>query len=323
MKRSEGIEFIDHSVRGNTLLKEVLVGLSKSQKTINPKFLYDEKGSQIFKQICHLADYYPTQAEKEIMKNFAHEMASLLGEGAIIIEPGSGSEQKVRYLLDELKSPLGYVPIEISKEVLLETVDDLGEAYPELRLFPVCADFTQELELPISLDALRGRKVIYFPGSTIGNFEPKDAITLLKSWSKMIGVGGGLLIGVDLKKDKNKLIRAYDDSEGVTAEFNLNLLDRLNREADATFDKENFSHVARYEEELGRVEMHLESKIPQLVRVSQSVFRFRQGETIHTECSYKYSVDEFCELAAKARFKIINIWKDSESMFAVYYFEKE
>lgn len=316
-------ELIDLEPKTTNMLKEVLVGLSKSQKTIPPKFLYDKKGSEIFEKICELPEYYPTRAETEILKTYSHEMAEIIGENALVIEPGSGSGEKVRYLLRELDSPAGYVPIEISKDILLRMTEEFGEEFPNLRVLPVCADFSQDIELPVSVEGQAGRKIVFFPGSTIGNLSPDEAISFLRKFGKMMEPNGGLLIGVDLKKDKETFKLAYDDPQGVTADFNLNLLERLNREIDASFETQNFRHEAFYNEELGRVEMHLKSVIPQLVRVNQTVFRFREGETIHTENSYKYTVEEFCELCAKAKLQIKHHWKDSKELFCVYYFEKE
>lgn len=316
------VEFLDYAPKTHSLLKEVLTGLSKGQKAIHPKFLYDKKGSEIFEEICKLPEYYPTRAEHEILSTYAGEMAEYIGEGALIIEPGSGSGEKVRHLLKVLKNPEGFVPIEISREILLRMTEELHEEFPELKVLPVCADFTQDIELPVTVGSSSGKKVIFFPGSTIGNLTPEEAIHFLKMYGDMVGENGGLLIGVDLKKDKETFELAYDDPQGVTAAFNMNLLERLNREVNASFDTEKFVHAAVYNEELGRVEMHLKSKIPQLVRVNQTVFRFHEGETIHTESSYKYSVEEFCELCAKAHFTVKQCWKDSNKMFCVYYFEK-
>lgn len=323
MSLKEPVQLVDHAPSSVNVLREVLVGLSKSQKAIDPKFLYDKKGSEYFEEICKLPEYYPTRAETEILKTYAKEIAKIVGPDALIIEPGSGSAEKVRYLLKELKNPKGFVPIEISKEILVRTVAELDEEFPNLRTIPVCADFTEDLELPLSIESQRGKKIVFFPGSTIGNLDPAEAVGFLKKFVKLMGNEGGLLIGVDLKKDKKILELAYDDPAGVTRAFNMNLLTRLNSEINASFDLENFDHRAFYNEELGRIEMHLRSKIPQLVRVNQTIFRFREGETIHTENSYKYSVEEFCELCAKARLKIRKCWKDSQKLFCVYYFEKD
>lgn len=317
------VEFLDLTVKSNNILKEVLVGLSKGQKSIPPKFLYDKKGSDLFERICLLPEYYPTRTENEILKNNVGEMAELIGPDALMIEPGSGSGDKIRHLLRKLKSPKGYIPIEISKEILLRMTNELHDEFPELNVIPVCADFTGELELPLTVDSYSGKKIIFFPGSTIGNLLPDEAIGILKKFGKLVSSGGGLLIGVDLKKDSKIFELAYDDPQGVTATFNLNLLDRLNRELGASFNLSHFTHQAFYNEELGRVEMHIKSRIDQLVKVNQTVFRFRKGETIHTENSYKYSVEEFCELASKAKFEIKKYWKDNNNLFCVYYFEKE
>lgn len=319
----EELQIFDFGPQSTNVLTEVLVGLSKSQKSLPPKLLYDKRGSEIFEEICKLDEYYPTRAETEILKTKAPEIASFIGPEALIIEPGSGSCDKIRFLLPELNSPKGYVPIEISKDILLRTSSELIEEFPGLNLLPICADFTQEIDLPLTIDSFRGKKVIFFPGSTIGNLAPAEAIDFLKKFGKMIGTGGGLLIGVDLKKDSHTFKLAYDDPKGVTAEFNLNLLTRLNREINASFVLDNFKHEAFYNENLGRVEMHLVSQISQLVKVNETVFRFHSGETIHTESSYKYSLDEFCSLCSKANLVLKKHWKDSNNQFCVYYFEKE
>ncbi len=317
------VSFFDFEPRTSQVLREVLVGLSQSQKSLPPKYLYDQKGSEIFKEICELEDYYPTRTERRILETHAQEIAHYMGEDILLIEPGSGAAEKVRIILDKLDSPRGYVPVEISKEILLQSSMALSEEFPSLDIVPVCADFTLEFELPMRVSSYQGKKVIFFPGSTIGNLNPREAIDLLKHFSGLVGSGGGLLIGVDVKKDAAIFKRAYDDSKGVTAMFNLNLLERLNREVLAQFEKDNFEHVAFYNEEKGRVEMHLRSKFAQLVRVNQTIFRFNEGETIHTESSYKYHPMEFCELAAVAKFQIKKMWMDSEKLFCVYYFERD
>ena len=315
-------ELIDLEPSNGNILTEVLVGLSKSQKTIPAKYLYDEKGSEIFEVICRLPEYYLTRAENEILQKYSSEISELIGEGPVIIEPGSGSGEKVRGLIEKIKGAITYVPIEISKNILLRMTSELHERFPDLRVIPICADFTLGMDFPLSIDAYAGKKVVFFPGSTIGNFDPEDALAFLKSVTKLIGPNGGLLIGVDLKKNKSVYELAYDDPQGVTAAFNLNLLERLNREVNASFDLINFDHHACYNEVLGRVEMHLRSRVSQLVKVNESIFRFREGETIHTENSYKYTVEEFCELCAKANLKLVKNWKDSNNLFCTYYFVK-
>lgn len=315
------IELMDHRLPVRNLLTEVITGLSLVQKALPAKLLYDEKGSEIFEEICRLPSYYPTRTETKILQDNASEIAEMIGEDSLIIEPGSGAAEKVRILLMEMKGRTRYVPVEISREILLRTCRELMEEYNHLDIFPVCADFTKDLTLPLTVGQQQGKKVFFFPGSTIGNLHPEEAKDFLKKASRMIGQGGGVLIGVDMKKDPEVLRLAYNDPEGVTAAFNLNLLERLNREIDSAFVTKNFRHEAIYNEELGRVEMHLESLLPQLVRVNQTVFRFHQGETIHTENSYKYSVSEFTELGKKAGLKLAKHWLDKDSLFSVYYFE--
>lgn len=303
------------------LVTEALVGLSLPAKALPPKLLYDERGSEIFEQICSLEEYYPTRAEKEILQEFASEMASLVGKEALLFEPGAGVCEKVTYLLPHLLEPVAYVPLEISGETLNKAVAKLQSEYPAVPIHPVCGDFTREMSLP-RLKRKPLKKVAFFPGSTIGNFTPEEAISFLRRVSRLIGKRGGLLIGVDLKKDPQILNLAYDDPKGVTAAFNLNLLERLNREARASFDLSCFEHYAYYNEALGRVEMHLRSKVDHSVKVHESIFRFTKGESIHTENSYKYSEEEFIELAGKAQLSCHKYWKDEQGLFCVYYFER-
>lgn len=300
---------------------EIYRGLASVQKTIHPKFLYDKRGSEIFEEICLTHDYYPTRCEKEILEFHSAEMAELIGERAVIIEPGSGAAEKVRYLLGKLKNPCGYVPIEISREILNRASFEIKNLFPHLEVVEVCADFTSDFKFS---HALQGEKeVIFFPGSTIGNLEPSDAVKFLRRLSHMIKSNGGFLIGVDTKKDSNVFLRAYDDSEGVTARFNLNLLERLNREYEGNFKIDNFSHEVLYNEKEGRVEMHLRASSPQYVRLNDNVFSFMSGETIHTESSYKYTPEEFEGLGLEAGLRPVKNWSDSEGMFRVYYFEKK
>lgn len=315
------VGLIDHEPPARNLLTEVITGLSLSQKTLPAKLLYDKKGSEIFEEICRLPSYYPTRTETKILKDNAFEMAEMIGKNSLIIEPGSGAAEKVRILMNEMNGNIRYVPIEISREILLRTCRELIEEYDGIEVLPVCADFTKDLSLPLTVGQQKGKKVIFFPGSTIGNLDPEEAKEFLKKASRLIGQGGGVLIGVDMKKDPEILRLAYNDPEGVTAAFNLNLLERLNREIDAAFVPKNFRHEAIYNEEKGRIEMHLESLLPQLVRVNQTVFRFREGETIHTENSYKYTVAEFTELGKKAGLTLRKHWQDKDSLFSVYYFE--
>lgn len=322
MENLESTKIIDVELGQDLVKNEVLIGLSKSQKTLPPKLLYDKRGSEIFEKICLLKEYYPSRAEAEILKTFSGEISRLVGPDALIIEPGSGAGDKIRYLLPHLIEPAAFVPIEISREILIRMTEEFHHEFPSLKVIPICADFTKDISLPLSIDAYSGKKIIFFPGSTLGNFYPNEAVNFLKKFGDMIGEKGGIVIGVDLKKEPEIFKEAYDDPHGVTAAFNMNLLERLNREVNATFDLNNFKHEAYYNEKLGRVEMHLLSKIPQLVRVGDSMFRFKEGETIHTENSYKYTVEEMAELASKAKFKLVKYWKDSQDLFCVYYFER-
>lgn len=313
--------FIDDAPKNSSVLELVMLGLSKEQKAIPPKLLYDELGSEIFEKICDLPEYYPTRAEKEILGKYAAEMCGMIGEEALIIEPGSGSGEKVRYLLKELKSPRGYVPIEISKEILLRMKDEINLEFPEVPVFAICGDFMKKIDYQLIKEDT-GKKVIFFPGSTIGNLSPVEAINFLFQCEEILSPGDGLLIGVDLKKESEVLERAYDDEQGVTADFNLNLLRRCNRELMANFDLNSFEHRAFYNQDVGRIEMHLVSLRDQAVSIKNTLIHFKEGESIHTENSYKYSVDEFAELCAKANFRLFKIWKDAEQKFCVYYFQK-
>lgn len=306
--------------RSKNLLSEVITGLSLPQKTLPAKLLYDKRGSEIFEEICRLPSYYPTRTETKILEMNASEISELIGESSLIIEPGSGAAEKVRILLRQMKGGIRYVPIEISREILLRTYQELLGEYDGIEVFPVWADFTKNLSLPLRVARQPGKKVVFFPGSTIGNLNPDEAKNFLKNASRLVGPGGGILIGVDLKKDPEILRLAYNDPEGVTSDFNLNLLERLNRELDAAFITKNFRHAAVYNEQKGRIEMHLESLLPQLVRVNQKVFRFHIGETIHTENSYKHTVSEFTLLAKLAGLNLLKYWVDEESLFSVCYF---
>ncbi len=302
---------------------EIITGLSLPQKSLPAKLLYDEKGSEIFEEICELPTYYPTRTEKNILTENAREISGFLKENSVIIEPGSGAAEKVRILFRQMSGRLRYVPVEISREILVRTTNELKEEFPGIEILPIFGDFTFGLTLPDSIRRASEKKILFFPGSTIGNLDPKDAGDFLKQASRLIGADGGVLIGVDRKKSTRTLQLAYNDPEGVTATFNLNLLNRINRELDAAFDPESFQHEAIYNEKLGRIEMHLISKRHQLVRVHDSIVRFREGESIHTENSYKYTVSEFTDLAQTAGLLLKRYWEDSEALFTVYYFENE
>ena len=312
------VQFTDYHPAPVDFFAEVMDGLRQRPKAIAPKFFYDAQGSHLFDQICELEEYYPTRTEMRILTDHAEEIAGLVGEKSFVIEPGSGSSTKVRLLLDDLK-PHTYMPMDISKQHLLNAAQSLAAEYPWLDIHAACADFTTRLVIPVQPDT--ENKVAFFPGSSIGNFEPQAARVFLAHLGETVGTGGGLLIGVDLQKEADILHAAYNDSEGVTANFNLNLLARINRELNADFDLDSFAHSAFYNQQLGRIEMHLVSRIAQRVGVAQSTVHFDQGESIHTECSYKYTISGFQALAAAAGFNSVRVWTDADQLFSVHYFE--
>lgn len=293
---------------------DVLAGLSRAQKRLPSKYFYDAVGSQLFDRITELDEYYPTRTELAIMRAHAGAMAARCGPRCLLIELGAGSLVKVRLLLDRLDRPAGYVPVDVSGEHLRASAAALADDYPALAVRPVVADFTRPFEVP---SAGAARRVVYFPGSTIGNFDPADADDLLRRVARLVGPGGGLLLGVDLRKDPAVLEPAYDDARGVTAAFNRNLLARINRELGADFDPLAFHHRAFYNRERSRVEMHLTSAAEQRVRVSDRTFAFRAGESIHTENSYKYDLAELARRAAGCGLRADQTWTDEKGYFAV------
>lgn len=310
----------DYSPAQSQFLKSVLKGLSRRKKRLPCKYLYDKRGSELFDRICELDEYYPTRTEKKIMLESANDMAAALGPGCVLIELGSGSSIKTRILLDHLESLSAYIPVDISRQHLVESAQDISRRYPNVEVLPVCADFTKDFDLP---DARRrGRRIIYFPGSTIGNLMPQVAVKFLTRLSKQIDPDGGVLIGVDLKKSRQRLWDAYNDAAGVTAEFNKNLLRHINRELGADFKLDNFEHRAPYNPKLGRVEMHLVSCKDQTVTIGPEQIKLRQGEFICTEHSYKYSLEQFAEMAAAAQLKVKEVWTDAEKLFSVQYLER-
>lgn len=315
-----GISLHDLSPAQTAQLQEVLRGLNSPQKELPCKLFYDQRGSELFEQITALDEYYPTRAEQRIMRAAAAEIAERIGPESLVIEYGSGSSQKTRILIDHLARPAGYVPIDISCEQLRESANALARAYPGLKVVPVCADYTAHLQFPDELPACR-RRVAYYPGSTIGNFVPADARRFLSRIADVCGENGGLIIGVDLKKDPLMLHRAYNDSLGVTAAFNINILARLNREFSADFDLDQFRHYAFYNPVFERVEMHLISLSDQVVHVGDLQIHFGRGESIWTEASYKYNPQEFAALAASAGWQVEQVWTDDRGLFSVQYLE--
>lgn len=300
------------------LLRDTLRGLSSRPREIPCKYLYDERGSELFDEICRLDEYYLTRAELAIMDHRVDEMAAALGPRCMVLEYGSGTSHKTEILLGALEQPVAYVPIDISCELLAESADRLRGRFPDLEIEPVCADYTSDYSLPRTRTTPE-RRVVYFPGSTIGNFAPDEAADFLSHVAMVVGTGGGLLIGVDLDKSAETIEAAYNDAAGVTAAFNLNLLERLNRELGADFDPRAFRHEAVYDGERGRVEMFLASREKQRVRLAGRTFHFEAGERLCTEHCHKYGVDEFAELARASGFEPDRVWLDDEKLFSVHY----
>jgi L-histidine Nalpha-methyltransferase len=306
--------------RADALTADVLDGLKKEPKELSPVWFYDELGSFLFDNICELPEYYITRTELQIMHGHANEMAQHVGPEAALIEFGSGTSLKTRLLLDQLEQPLAYVPVDISREHLFTAAGALAKDYPNLHIVPVCADFTQNFELPQFIQAAQ-RRVIYFPGSTLGNFERSQAHALLVRMRKMAGANGAVLIGIDLRKDPRVLERAYDDAAGVTAEFNLNALRHVNRELGADFDLDAFDHMAVWVEDQSRIEMHLVSKRDQVVHLGGEQVRITRGEHLRTEYCHKYTIDDFNELAATAGLAVKRVWMDPNQQFSVQLLE--
>ncbi len=314
MTQTATVQNIDEQTQ---LRDELLAGLRRTQKTLPSKYFYDDVGSALFEDICALREYYPTRTEIGILEHNIHDIAARIGSRCLLIEYGSGASVKIRLLLDHLRGIAGYVPIDISAEHLLSAADELRAEYPKLRILPVPADYTLEFDLP-DIEFPYDRRVVFFPGSTIGNFTPEQARDFLSHIAETAAEDGGLLIGVDLKKDIAVLEAAYNDSRGVTADFNLNMLVRLNKEFDGDFDLDAFRHSAVYNAAVGRIEMHLVSKHEQVARVAGEQFLFRAGESILTEYSYKYTPEEFAELAAPY-FNVESVWTDQKRWFSVQY----
>jgi dimethylhistidine N-methyltransferase len=304
--------------KGQQFRADVLRGLRRPSKELPCKYFYDEAGSRLFEEICDLEEYYLTRTELKIMRRHAAEMAGLLGPDCLLIELGSGSSLKTRLLLDELPRPAGYVPVDVSQELLLRTAQRLSASYPGLEVLPVCADFTGNFRLPVP-EGHPARRVVYFPGSTLGNFGPPEAAELLSRMAGLCGRGGALLLGIDLQKDVGVLEAAYNDRRGVTAAFNLNLLARINRELGADFALDAFRHHAIYDRRLGCIEMHLISLRAQQVRLGDDVIRFAEGESIRTERSYKYNGEEFRAWVRRCGLGVEKVWLDEQKYFAVLY----
>lgn len=294
----------------------VIEGLSRPQKTLPCRFFYDARGSALFEEITQLPEYYPTRTEIGILKGCAAEIVEGFTKGDVLVEFGSGSSLKTEILLDRIADRVTYVPLDVSEAALADATARLQARYPALEIRPLLADFSNLSKFPDEFS--RARRTGFFPGSTIGNLAPNDAINLLSNFKKVLGERGRLIIGVDLKKDPRVLISAYNDSAGITAAFNLNLLARINRELAGTFNLAAFQHRALYNPRAGRIEMHLVSLRAQDAVAAGRRFHFVEGETIHTENSYKYTVPEFRQLAAKAGWRTKRLWTDDREQFSVH-----
>ena len=295
--------------------QDVLAGLSQPRKALLPKYFYDAAGSRLFERICRLREYYPTRVEVSITKRNLARIARFAGRRCALLEYGTGEGVKTRLLIEALR-PSFYTPVDISEDALARAVASLARAFPRLRIVPVRGDFSRPLDIPPLPDS--ARRVVYFPGSTIGNLTPDEAHAFLKMTRAQVGRRGAMIVGVDLKKDANVLHAAYNDARGVTAAFNLNLLARINRELGGDFDLRRFAHYAFYEPSAGRIEMHLVSTEKQAVTIGAHRFSFERGESIHTENSYKYSIAEFQALAASAGFRSAKVWTDARRWFSVH-----
>ncbi len=299
-------------------LDEILQGLNQPQKALSPKFFYDERGSQLFDAICELPEYYLTRTELSIMRVHIDEIVALVGPQASLIEFGSGSSLKTRMLLEGLDRLAAYVPVDISRQHLMAAARSLANDFPDVEVWPVLADFMQPFELP-NPSVMPLRNIVYFPGSTIGNFSEEQAHSLLQVMHVEAGEDGALLIGVDLQKDTAVIERAYNDDTGVTAEFNLNMLSRINREFGANFNLDLFCHRAFYDHEHDRMEMNLISKCEQIVHIENATFHFEKGEALLTEHSHKYTLEQFRHMAERAGFIVDAVWTDPEQLFSVQY----
>lgn len=313
------VQLFDQQPDTSANLNEILAGLKQPQKTLSPRFFYDTQGSELFEKITQTPEYYPTRTERRLLSDNADAIAQCCGERCVLIEPGSGSSEKVRLLLDTVR-PDTYVPIDIAGEFLTDVTQALGEEFPWLDIKALCADFAHvdlaELALP------QQQRVAFYPGSTIGNMTPEEAKTFLAQVADWVGPSDGLILGVDLHKDSDILNRAYNDAAGITEAFNKNALRNLNRLVGANFDVEKFQHQAFYNQELQRIEMHLVATEDHLVTIGGHVVTFRENETIHTENSYKYTIAGIEQLASAAGWALQHTWMDENQLFSLNYFVK-
>ena len=312
--------FEDRHPPASDFRRDALEGLRRTPRRLSPKYFYDARGSALFDAITETPEYYVTRTELALLKASGAEIAERAGPGAVVIEPGSGSSLKIRSLLDALEAPAGYVGLDISREHLIAACEDLAGDYPWLGVSAVCADFTLGLDLT-DLDLPTGRRLLFFPGSTIGNFEPDEARQVLSGFRGGLRPGDAVLIGADRVKPVERLLAAYDDAGGVTAEFNLNLLDRMNRELGGDIDRAGFKHVALWNEKAARIEMHLEALKAQRFTLAGETFEVAEGERIHTENSHKFTDESFAALARAAGYEAVTAWTDPDGLFALHWLE--
>jgi dimethylhistidine N-methyltransferase len=313
---AEEVRLHDLHPSADDIRGDVLSGLSRRPRRLPSKYFYDARGSELFEAICEQPEYYLTRAELALMHAHIDDITTTLGADVQLVEYGSGSGIKTRLLLRHLDAPVAYVPVEISRSALMDSVGRLGASHPQVQMLPVCADFTQAMELPRP-ERLARRRVIYFPGSTIGNFETREAVTLLQHMREEMGPDGAALIGVDLVKDRQMIKAAYNDAAGVTAEFTLNMLARFNRELAADFDLGAFHHRARYNPMAERIETHIVSERDQDVHVAGETFHFDASEPTLVEYSCKYSPGSFARLAARAGLRVQRVWTDPDELFSL------
>lgn len=312
----QGAVVMDSGIEREDFRRAVLEGLSQEQKRLPCRFFYDARGSELFEEITRLDEYYPTRTEAKILQQCAPEIASRTEPGTMLVEFGSGSSTKTEILLGSLDKLGVYVAIDVSQSALDDAAARINERFPDLRVETLVADFAEDMDFPAGFE--NAERLGFFPGSTIGNLTHAEAENLLRHFGQVLGRGARFVVGVDLKKDLGKLIPAYDDARGVTAAFNKNLLERINRELDGDFDLDAFGHQARWNADIGRIEMHLVSDAKQTVTVAGERFSFAGGETIHTENSHKYTIEGFRNLATRAGWKPVAVWTDADNLFSVH-----
>jgi len=317
LKKHKGIFFYDYNLEESDQKQEILSGLKQTPKRISAKYFYDQKGSELFEAITQLEEYYPTRTEVQLLNDSRQAILDKAGKDSVLIEYGSGASTKIRLLLDALK-PQAYVPLDISKDFLFESAIELRQQFPWLEIHATCLDYSQPAKLPKAFP-MSAKKVAFFPGSSLGNFSPNEALNFLKGVRKTVGDQGSLLIGVDLVKEDAILNAAYNDKKGVTADFNLNSLRHLNRLGQGNFNLDHFEHYAFFNREQSRIEMHLISKYDQVVSLFGERLRFKQNEAITTEYSYKFEPEKFSEFVKQAGFEVDACWKDNNQYFALFW----